>query len=142
MNLLESRLTLHIFLCREFGYGDLFSCWFGSEARQPGLPPTVGSEYARALCLSARARITPDQLEDYGREVAQLSRDMVIIPERGQGWKLHHLKRRPAMYHPHKRSGNKWIFAFSGITSGLNSSWTMSLHCDRATTASMLCRNG
>lgn len=52
MNSLESRLTLHLFLFRKLVREDFLPCWIGSEVFQPGLPPTMSSEYACALYLN------------------------------------------------------------------------------------------
>jgi len=90
MNPLENRLILHPFLCQEFGYTDLPAMLDRLRGVPAGFTANGESEYARALYLNpARARITPDQLGDYDREISQLTRDLGMTPEQGRGWKPH-----------------------------------------------------
>lgn len=90
MNPLENRLILHPFLCGEFGYPDLPAMLDRLRGVPAGFTANGESEYARALYLNpARATITPNQLADYDKEIAQLSRDLGMTIEQGRGWKPH-----------------------------------------------------
>ncbi len=90
MNPLENRLILHPFLCREFGYTDLPAMLDRLRGVPAEFTANGESEYARALYLNpARATITPDQLADYDKEIAQLSRDLGMTIEQERGWKPH-----------------------------------------------------
>ena len=86
---LENRLVLHRFVCREFGYDDIYAMLDRLRDVPAGF---VGdeSEYARALYLNPdRASITPDLFADYDAEVVELSRRLRMTGEYGREWKPH-----------------------------------------------------
>ncbi len=90
MTLLENRLVLHRFLCREFGYDDL-AAMLDQLRDVPGSFASGGeSEYACALYVNpGKASITPDRFADYDVEIAVLSRRLHMDGEGGRIWKPH-----------------------------------------------------
>ncbi len=88
--LLQNRLVLHRFVCRQFGYDDLG----GMLERLLDVPVGIGtggaSEYAQALYLNPdRASLTRDQLEKYDGNIAAHSVRLRMTGEHGRTWKPH-----------------------------------------------------
>ena len=90
MTLLENRLVLHRFLCREFGYPDLAAMLERLRDAPDGTDAGGESEYAKALYLNPeKAAIARDRFSEYDAEIAALSERLRMTPEHGRGWKPH-----------------------------------------------------
>ena len=88
--LLQNRLVLHRFVCRQFGYDDLG----GMLERLLGVPAEIGaggaSEYAQALYLNPDlASLNHDQLEQYDANIVAHSVRLRMTGEHGRTWKPH-----------------------------------------------------
>ena len=85
---LQNRLTLHRFVCREFGHDDMHAMLERLRDVPARLDASGESEYAHALHPNpARANITPDQLSEYDANIATHSRRLRMTGEYGRGWK-------------------------------------------------------
>ena len=86
--LLQNRLALHRFTCREFGYKNL--CDMLDRLRDVPAQFTANgeSEYARALYVNPNlARVSPQQLTEYDANIAAISRRLRMTGEDGRVWK-------------------------------------------------------
>ena len=87
---LQTRLVLHRFVCREFGYHDMNMMLARLHNVPAGLDGGGESEYFRALYLNpARARITVSKLSEYDSNIAAHSRQLRMTEEHGRTWKPH-----------------------------------------------------
>ncbi len=90
MTVLQNRLALHRFMCREFGYDDMSAMLERLNQALNELNAGSGSEYARALYLSpTRSRVTLDQLADYDANIVVHSQRLRMTGEQGRTWKPH-----------------------------------------------------
>ena len=86
--LLQNRLALHRFACREFGYKDLRAMLDRLRDVPAQFAANGESEYARALYVNPNlAKVSPQQLAEYDANIAALSRKLRMIEEDGRGWK-------------------------------------------------------
>ena len=89
--LLENRLVLYRFVCREFGYDNLGEML--TKLRDVTAGPHGGdrSNYGQALSLNqtARAKITRDRLAEYDANIEAHSRKLRMTGEHGRTWKPH-----------------------------------------------------
>jgi len=88
MPTLESNLTLHRFICAQFGYPDLREML----AQLDGLPPEPGggdaSRFAQALALRWQSvEIRPHTLEEYDSNITAHSRALGMHADSGKSWK-------------------------------------------------------
>ena len=90
MTVLQNRLALLRFVCREFGYEDPGEM-LESLARAPGETGAAGgeSEYFRSLYLTPAARVTRDRFAEYDANIGALSRRLRMTGEHGRTWKPH-----------------------------------------------------
>ena len=90
--LLQHRLALQRFACREFGYEELGEM-LAHLARAPGEMGAAGgeSEYFRALYLTPAAwvKVTRDRFSEYDTNIGALSRRLRMTGEHGRTWKPH-----------------------------------------------------
>ena len=85
---LQNRLTLHRFICREFGYDDMRAMLERLRDVPARLDASGGSGYAHALYPNpARANITSEQLSTYDANIAAHSRRLRMTGEHGREWK-------------------------------------------------------
>ncbi len=90
MTRLQSRLALHRFICREFGYDDMDRMLERLDYAQGELVSEGTSDYAQALSPPpARARVTLDQFAEYDANIAAHSRQLRMTEEHGRTWKPH-----------------------------------------------------
>ena len=90
MTRLQSRLALHRFVCREFGYDDMDAMLKRLHYAQGELISEGASDYAQALSPHPpRARVTPDQFAEYDANIAAHSRQLRMTEEHGRIWKPH-----------------------------------------------------
>ena len=90
MTRLQSRLALHRFICREFGYDDMDAMLERLDYAQGELVSEGESDYAQSLHPHpARARVTPDQFAEYDANIAAHSRRLRMTEEHGRTWKPH-----------------------------------------------------
>lgn len=90
MLLLQNRLILHRFMCREFGYDSLNDVLGRLKDAPSGLTPNGETEYAQALYLHPRlARVSPEQLSAYDANIVSHSRKLNMTEEQGRGWKAY-----------------------------------------------------
>ena len=90
MMLLQNRLILHRFVCREFGYESLRSMLERLNDVPSGFNPNGESEYAQALYLHPKlARVSPEQLSEYDANIVNHSRKLRMTAEDGRGWKAY-----------------------------------------------------
>ena len=89
---LQNRLALHRFVCREFGYEDMDAML----GRLRDLPAEYGaggeSSYAQALSLyavPALRQVTPERLGEYDANIAGHSHRLGMTAEHGRTWKPH-----------------------------------------------------
>ena len=86
--LLQNRLALHRFICREFGYEGLPAMLERLRDAPAGFTGSGESEYARALYLNPNlAAVTPDRLLAYDANIAAHSRKLRMNGEQGREWK-------------------------------------------------------
>jgi len=89
---LQSRLVLHRFVCREFGYEDTSDMLDKLSDVQPGSGSGGESGYAQALWLHRNRAITSTdrgELTAYDRNIAAHSRALRMTEEHGRTWKPH-----------------------------------------------------
>ena len=87
---LQSRLALHRFVCREFGYDDMDAMLERLHYAQGELISEGASDYAQALSPHpTRARVTADQFAEYDANIAAHSRQLRMTEEHGRTWKPH-----------------------------------------------------
>ena len=90
MMLLQNRLLLHRFVCREFGYKSLREMLDRLNDVPSGFTPNGESEYAQALYLHPKlARVSPEQLSEYDANIVRHSRKLNMTEEDGRGWKAY-----------------------------------------------------
>ena len=90
MTRLQSRLALHRFICREFGYDDMDAMLERLDYAQGELVSEGESDYAQSLHPHpARARVTPNQFAEYDANIAAHSRRLRMTEEHGRTWKPH-----------------------------------------------------
>ena len=90
MTRLQSRLALHRFICREFGYDDMDAMLERLDYARGDLVSEGESDYAQSLHPHpARARVTPDQFAEYDANIAAHSRRLRMTEEHGRTWKPH-----------------------------------------------------
>ena len=90
MTRLQSRLALHRFVCREFGYDDMDAMLERLHYAQGELISEGASDYAQALSPHPpRARVTADQFAEYDANIAAHSRQLRMTEEHGRTWKPH-----------------------------------------------------
>ena len=88
MTPLQSRLTLHRFVYREFGYEDMRALLDRLRDVPAGLDASGESEYARALYLNPTlASVTPDQLSAYDANITAHSGKLRMAGEHDRAWK-------------------------------------------------------
>ena len=90
MTSLQSRLALHRFVCREFGYDDMDRMLERLRDARGVLISGGESDYAQALAPHpSRARVTADQFAKYDANIVEHSRRLRMTEERGRTWKPH-----------------------------------------------------
>ena len=90
MTRLQSRLALHRFVCREFGYDDMDAMLERLQHARGELVSDGESDYAQSLHPHpARALVTPDQFAEYDANIAAHSRRLRMTEEHGRTWKPH-----------------------------------------------------
>ena len=90
MTRLQSRLALHRFICREFGYDDMDAMLERLDYAQGEIVSGGESDYAQALSpLPARTRVTADQFAECDANIAAHSRRLRMTEEHGRTWKPH-----------------------------------------------------
>ena len=88
MPLLQNRLVLHRFTCREFGYENLRAMLDRLRDVSAQFTAKGESEYARVLYLDPNlTRVSPQQLSEYDANIAALSRKLRMNGEDGRVWK-------------------------------------------------------
>ena len=89
--LLENRLVLYRFVCREFGYDDLGEMLTKLRDVTAGIHSSDKSNYGQALSLNqtVRAKITRDRLAEYDANIEAHSRKLRMTGEHGRTWKPH-----------------------------------------------------
>lgn len=88
--LLENRLHLHRFICREFGFADLDEALGRLRNVAAAFSESRESEYARALYRSQpQARMPPQRMAEYDANLMTLSRRLRMTGEHGRTWKPH-----------------------------------------------------
>ncbi len=86
-SLLQNRLVLHRFLCREFGYDDMRAMLDRLRDVPAGLDAGGESEYARALYLSSAAQVRAEELARYDANIVAHSHKLRMTAEQGRAWK-------------------------------------------------------
>ncbi|MCY4612255.1 MAG: DEAD/DEAH box helicase family protein [Nitrospira sp.] len=86
-SLLQNRLVLHRFICREFGYDDMRTMLDRLRGVPAGFDAGGESEYARALYLSSAAQVQAEELAQYDANVVAHSYKLRMTPEQGRVWK-------------------------------------------------------
>ena len=90
MTRLQSRLALHRFVCREFGYDDMDRMLERLRDAQGILLSGGESDYAQALSPHpTRARVTADQFANYDANIVEHSHRLRMTEEHGRTWKPH-----------------------------------------------------
>ena len=90
MTRLQSRLALHRFICREFGYDDMDAMLERLQYARGEIASGGESDYAQALSPHpTRARVTADQFAEYDANIAAHSRQLRMTEEHGRTWKPH-----------------------------------------------------
>ena len=85
---LQTRLALHRFICREFGYDDLGAML--ERTRYGERASGRESDYAQSLYPHPdHARVPADQFAEYDANIAAHSNRLRIIEEHGRTWKPH-----------------------------------------------------
>ncbi len=88
MTALQNRLTLHRFICREFGYEGLHVMLERLRDVPPGFTVSGESEFTRALYLNPNlAAVSLEQLSAYDANIAAHSRKLRMDGEQGRDWK-------------------------------------------------------
>ena len=86
--LLQNRLALHRFTCREFGYENLRAMLDRLRDVPAQFTANGESEYARALYVNPNlSRVSPQQLTEYDANIAAVSRRLRMTGEDGRVWK-------------------------------------------------------
>ena len=89
---LQNRLVLHRFVCREFGYEDM-DAMLGHLRDLPAEYGTGGEDsYAQALSLyaiPALRQVAPERLGEYDANIAAHSHRLGMTAEHGRTWKPH-----------------------------------------------------
>ena len=86
--LLQNRLALHRFTCREFGYENLRDMLDRLRDVPAQFIAKGESEYARALYVNPNlSKVSPQQLTEYDANIAALSRRLRMTGEDGRVWK-------------------------------------------------------
>ncbi len=86
-SLLQNRLALHRFMCREFGYDDMRTMLERLREVPAGFDAGGESEYVRALYLSSAAPVLAEELAEYDANVAAHSHKLHMTAEQGRVWK-------------------------------------------------------
>ena len=87
---LQTRLALHRFICREFGYDDMGAMLERTRHAQGTHASGRESDYAQSLYPHpANARVPADQFADYDANIATHSNKLRITEEHGRTWKPH-----------------------------------------------------
>ena len=86
-SLLQNRLVLHRFICREFGYDDMRTMLDRLRDVPAGFDAGGESEYARALYLPPTAAVRADELAEYDANIVAHSHRLRMIAEQGRVWK-------------------------------------------------------
>ena len=86
-SLLQNRLVLHRFICREFGYDDMRTMIDRLRDTPAGFDAGGESEYARALYLSSAASVRAEELARYDANIVVHSHKLRMTPEQGRVWK-------------------------------------------------------
>ena len=90
MTRLQSRLALHRFVCREFGYDDMDTMLERLLDARGVLISGGESDYAQALSPHpTRARVTADQFAKYDANIVEHSQRLRMTEEHGRTWKPH-----------------------------------------------------
>lgn len=90
MTRLQSRLVLHRFVCREFGYDDMDAILERLHYAQGELISEGASDYAQSLHpYPKHAPVTLDQFAEYDANIAAHSRQLRMTEEHGRTWKPH-----------------------------------------------------
>jgi len=89
-DLLQNRLVLHRFVCREFGFDDL-GMMLGRLRDAPVDPAGGASDYAAVLAvyLTGATRVTSDLLAEYAANIALHSEQLRMSGEHDRTWKPH-----------------------------------------------------
>ena len=87
--LLQNRLLLHRFVCREFGYDDMNAILRQLEQAPAGFGNSRESDYFRALHLTPAARVTHDRFAEYDGNIGTLSQRLRMTGEHDRTWKPH-----------------------------------------------------
>ena len=86
--LLQNRLALHRFTCREFGYENLRDMLDRLRDVPAQFTANGESEYARALYVNPNlSKVSPQQLTEYDANIAALSRRLRMTREDDRVWK-------------------------------------------------------
>ena len=86
-SLLQNRLVLHRFMCREFGYDDMRTMLDRLRGVPAGFDAGGESEYARALYLSSAAQVQAEELAQYDANIVAHSYKLRMTPEQSRVWK-------------------------------------------------------
>ena len=87
---LQSRLALHRFVCREFGYDDMDRMLERLHDARGVLISGGESDYAQSLHpRPTRARVTAAQFAEYDANIVEHSRRLRMTEEHGRTWKPH-----------------------------------------------------
>ena len=89
---LENRLALHRFVCREFGYENLDAMLERLRDLPAGYDLSGERSYAQALSLYAvpsLCQVAPDRLGEYDGNIAAHSQRLRMTAEHGRTWKPH-----------------------------------------------------
>ena len=88
--LLQNRLVLHRFVCREFGYDNLGTI-LGRLREAPVDPASGEPDYGAVVSvyLTGAARVTRDRLAGYAANIAGHSERLRMTGEQGRTWKPH-----------------------------------------------------
>ena len=90
MTRLQSRLALHRFICREFGYDDLDAMLERLRDARGVLLSGGESDYAQALSPHpSRARVPAGQFANYDANIVEHSHRLRMTEEHGRTWKPH-----------------------------------------------------
>ena len=90
MTPLQNRLVLNLFLCREFGFPDIYAMLGRLRDVRAGAAANGESHYFRGLFPDPEhSRIASDHLAAYDAAIAETSRQLSMTPEHSRGWKPH-----------------------------------------------------
>ena len=85
---LQNRLILHRFVCREFGYDDMYAMLERLRDVPAHLDASGKSEYVHALYLNPTlSTVTPDQFSTYDANIATHSHKLRMTGEHEREWK-------------------------------------------------------